>query len=93
MALQSGWLLARHLLGWKAAGASTRDLVPVGKEYARAWQRAFAPRLFAAAAVAHWAMRPAVVAGTLPWLRWFPTFLSWGARLSGKATRVVTGSP
>src|SRR5262249_3382317 len=48
------------------------------------------PRLYAAAAVAHWAMRPAAVAGTLPLLRCFPRVLSWGARLSGKATRVVT---
>jgi flavin-dependent dehydrogenase len=93
MALQAGWLLARHLLRWKEAGGSARALVPVGAAYARAWRRAFAPRLYAAAAVAHWAMRPTVVAGTLPWLRWFPGLLSWGARLSGKATRVVSASP
>jgi flavin-dependent dehydrogenase len=93
MALQSGWLLAGHLLRWKEEGARPGALGHVGSAYAQAWRRAFAPRLYTAAAVAHWAMRPAVVAGTVPWLRWFPGLLSWGARLSGKTTRVFTGCP
>jgi flavin-dependent dehydrogenase len=93
MALQSGWLLARHLLRWKEGGARPGALSQVGSAYAHAWRRAFAPRLYTAAAVAHWAMRPMVVAGTVPWLRWFPGLLSWGARLSGKTTRVVSGCP
>ena len=50
---------------------------------------AFVPRLCASTAVAHWAMRPAAVAGSMPLLRCFPGLLTWGARLSGKATRVV----
>ncbi len=91
MALQAGWLLARHLVGWKRRSGSAGDLAAVGRDYARDWRKAFAPRLYTAAAVAHWAMRPAAVAGALPLLRCFPGLLSWGARLSGKAKLVVPG--
>jgi pimeloyl-ACP methyl ester carboxylesterase len=45
--------------------------------------------LDAAAAVANWAQRPGLVAATLPFLRQFPSLLTWGARLSGKARVVV----
>jgi hypothetical protein len=34
-------------------------------------------------------MRPSAVAVALPLLRVFPAVLGWGARLSGKATRVI----
>jgi flavin-dependent dehydrogenase len=85
MAMQSAALLSRRLI---AHGPGHRDWHSVGRDYARAWRAAFAPRLRAAAAFAHWAMRPAVVAGTMPLLRAFPGILGWGARLSGKVTRV-----
>ncbi len=78
MALQSSWLLVQHLL----AG---RD----GQAYAAHWRRHFAPRLHTARVVAEWAMRPAAVAGLLPVLACFPALLNWGARLSGKVSRVV----
>jgi len=90
MALQGAWLLARHLIAWHKAAVPGATLEQVGQGYARAWRKAFAPRIHTAAAVAHWAMRPAAVGGTLPLLRCFPGLLSWGARLSGKAARVVT---
>ena len=94
MAMQSGWLLARRLNAVREAvraGGSRRAeaLAAMGKAYAREWRRHFVARLRAAALFAHWCMRPAVVRGTLPLLRCFPGILSWGARLSGKAKRVV----
>jgi flavin-dependent dehydrogenase len=91
MALQSAWLLARRLHNWRQSSGAVADLPQVGRAYARAWRGAFAARLYAAAAVAQWAMRPAAVAGTLPVLHCFPGLISWGARLSGKATTVVRG--
>jgi len=84
MALQGAWLLARRLLSSRGREA---DAVAAG--YAADWRRAFAPRLYAAAAVAHWAMRPAAVAAALPLLSRLPALLSWGARASGKAAAVV----
>jgi flavin-dependent dehydrogenase len=86
MAMQSGWLLTRRLV---ARGVNRSDWDAVAVEYARAWRRVFGPRIRAAALFAHWAMRPAAVATTLPLLRAFPGILGLGARLSGKATSVV----
>lgn len=89
MAMQSAWLLTGHLQSWRKQGQSSSTLAKVGVEYARDWRRSFAPRLYAAAGLAHWAMRPTAVAGALPLLRRWPRLLTWGARLSGKATAVV----
>jgi 2-polyprenyl-6-methoxyphenol hydroxylase-like FAD-dependent oxidoreductase len=89
MAMQSSWLLANRLIAWRQAGASPAGLHAVGEDYASAWRHAFSARIGASAAVAQWAMRPAAVAGMLPLLRQFPQFLTWAARWSGKATRVV----
>jgi 2-polyprenyl-6-methoxyphenol hydroxylase-like FAD-dependent oxidoreductase len=88
MALQAAWLLAGRLIAWRRAGEAV-SLHVVGEDYAAAWRRSFAPRLVAASVLAHWAMRPAAVAGLRPLLWCFPRLLTWGARLSGKATRVV----
>jgi hypothetical protein len=90
MALQGAWLLANGLRAWRPASDPRAALGAVAQAYAAAWRRAFVPRLYAAAAIAHWAMRPAAVAGALPLLGWFPGLLSWGARLSGKTTAVVS---
>jgi flavin-dependent dehydrogenase len=89
MAIQSSWLLAQRLLTWKGSSGSVSDLARVESSYAAAWRRAFAPRVYAAEAVAQWAMRPALVAGVMPFLRSFPGLISWGARLSGKATTIL----
>lgn len=91
MAMQSAWLLAERLTAWRQTGAKPATLSRVSEDYAAAWRRSFAPRLHAAAAVAQGAMRPAVVAGAVPLIRCFPGLLTWGARLSGKARRVVAG--
>jgi flavin-dependent dehydrogenase len=93
MAMQGAWLLAEHLVRWRREGGGSAGLERLAVDYAAAWRRAFAPRLYASTAVAHWAMRPAAVAGALPLLRCFPGLLTWGARLSGKAARVVPISP
>lgn len=89
MALQSAWLLAEHLAKWRALPRRPRSLHDVNAAYARAWRRNFGPRLWTAATVAAWAMRPAAVELSLPLLRRVPAVLTWGARLSGKASRVV----
>jgi hypothetical protein len=47
--------------------------------------------MVASSAIAHWAMHPTAVAGAVPLLRRLPALLTWGARMSGKATRVVPG--
>jgi flavin-dependent dehydrogenase len=86
MAMQSAWLLTERLI---ARGPSFHRWHSVGQDYARAWRRAFGPRLRAASVYAHWAMRPAAVAATVPLLRAFPAILAWGARLSGKAASIV----
>jgi hypothetical protein len=89
MAAQSAWLLADELLRWRSSGGRPDALAGVAAAYAAAWTRNFASRLRAAALIAHWAMNPAVVGATLPFLRFFPAILTAGARASGKARRVV----
>lgn len=84
MAMQAGWLLAERLLDADEARHSSFVRDGVGREYARAWRRAFAPRIRAAASIAHWAMRPAAVRASLPLIRNFPRLLTWGAVCSGK---------
>jgi flavin-dependent dehydrogenase len=80
MAIQSAWLAARHLI----AGT--------GDEYASAWRRMFASRVYASAAIAEWAMRPAAVAMSLPVLQAFPVVLTEGARTTGKVTAICSPS-
>ena len=87
MAMQSAWLLTKRLVVLKPQTLVERH--SVGNQYASDWRRSFAPRLRAAAVFAHWAMRPLAVAATGPFLRSLPAILSIGARLSGKASRVV----
>ena len=90
MAMQSAWLLADRLIAWRRMGGPDSALQFVAEEYAAAWRRSFAPRVYTSVAVAEWAMRPKAVASVLPVLRCFPLLLSLGARWSGKATRVAT---
>jgi 2-polyprenyl-6-methoxyphenol hydroxylase-like FAD-dependent oxidoreductase len=91
MALQGAWVLARLLTAWRQEGARQEALAGVGSRYARVWRRRFGPRLRVSSAVAHWAMRPGPVAWALPLLNRLPGILSWGARLSGKASQMVRG--
>ena len=82
MALQSAWLLTDRLI-------ADSDERTVARNYARAWRQSFAPRIRAAAAIAHWAMCPRLVAATLPFLQTWPKLLTFGAWLSGKSKLVV----
>jgi flavin-dependent dehydrogenase len=91
MAMQAGWLLAGRLTAWHRQGRLAAALPAVADDYAAAWRRGFLPRLKASQVLAQWAMRPLAVAGVLPLLRYFPHLLTWGARWSGKARKVVSG--
>jgi len=82
MAMQSAWLLTDRLI-------ADSDERMVARSYTRAWRQSFTPRIRAAAAIAHWAMRPPLVAATLPFLQTWPKLLTFGAWLSGKSKLVV----
>jgi 2-polyprenyl-6-methoxyphenol hydroxylase-like FAD-dependent oxidoreductase len=88
MAMQSAALLSQCLTAEPAVPQSDQRIAALRKAYSSAWQRAIAPRIQVAAIIAHWAMSPAAVAGSLPLLRLFPSVLTMGARLSGKAAAV-----
>jgi flavin-dependent dehydrogenase len=85
MAMQSGLALARALI-------SAPDTTGARRAYAAEWRRMFAPRIYAAAIIAHWAMRPRAVAAVLPLLRAFPAVLTEGARTSGKVMAICSPS-
>ena len=89
MAVQSAWLLTQRLIAARTQLHERRVADEVGRLYEAEWRRCFAPRIRAAAAVAHWAMRPNLVNATIPFLRRWPGLLTWGARLSGKARLVI----
>jgi len=72
MAIQSSALLAQLLVAHR------------GERYAGEWRRAFAPRLYAAAAIANLAMRRPTRTAALALVRAIPGLLGAGARLSGK---------
>ena len=86
MAMQSARLLCECLTAGPADVLSDQVVDAVRGDYAAAWRRTVAPRIHAAALIAHWAMRPVAVACVLPLLRQFPGILTAGARFSGKAT-------
>jgi flavin-dependent dehydrogenase len=89
MALQSAGLLARHLIAHQDNIFAGRGLRVAAAGYDADWRASFAPRIRAAGAFAHLAMRPAAVAALLPLFKLFPHILTLGARWSGKATEVV----
>jgi 2-polyprenyl-6-methoxyphenol hydroxylase-like FAD-dependent oxidoreductase len=80
MAIQSAFLLCERL----RAGSGNP-----GSDYARAWRRAFAPRIRLAALYAHIAMSPIANRLALPVLRRWPRLLSLGARWGGKVRCVA----
>jgi flavin-dependent dehydrogenase len=82
MALQSAWLLTRHLL----ARAGTTDGAlhrqrDVAVRYAAHWRKTFTPRLLFAAGFAHFAMRPATTAPMIGITGAWPGLLTLGARI------------
>ncbi len=88
MAMQSAWLLSQRLLQAKDRAATLEAQAQAGRLYARDWRTAFAPRLHAAAAFAHFAMWPGAKR-LLPVVERFPNILRWGATLSGKTAQLV----
>ena len=88
MAMQSAWLLCQRLGAGRVDVLSGRMLDAVRRDYAAAWHRNLAPRIHAAALIAHWAMQPMAVTCAWPLLRLFPSVLTAGARWSGKTASV-----
>ncbi len=89
MAMQSAWLLCRHLVDGQDQGFTISAVAEAGRRYTADWNHAFATRLRAAAVFAQLAMRPNAVDLLLPLVKTCPGILSWGARLSGKARDTV----
>jgi len=92
MAIQSAWLLCERLTARQREALTHAALEEVGRDYAVAWRRCFAPRTRAAALFAQLAMRPAAVTLLLPLLRLFPAALTLGACWSGKRASVAVSS-
>jgi 2-polyprenyl-6-methoxyphenol hydroxylase-like FAD-dependent oxidoreductase len=90
MAMQGAWLLARRLIEWRVHDGAHAGLSTTAIRYRSDWRRAFVSRLYASAALAHWAMRPQAVLGVMPVIRCCPQVLTWGARWSGKVTSVCS---
>jgi flavin-dependent dehydrogenase len=88
MAMQSASLLCERLIAESSGVLSSEVIAEVRRDYAAVWRRTLAPRIHAAAMIAHWAMRPQAVACVSPLLRMFPGVLTAGARLSGKTAKV-----
>jgi 2-polyprenyl-6-methoxyphenol hydroxylase-like FAD-dependent oxidoreductase len=84
MALQSGWLLAHHLIAAEARSGRPDAIAAAAAGYGSAWRGLFAGRIRAASVFAGLALRPEAVALLLPVLRAFPRLLTVGADLSGK---------
>ena len=84
MAIQSAWLLCERLTARRSEALTHAALEEVGRDYAAAWRRCFAPRVRAAALFARLAMRPAAVTMLLPLVRLLPAALTAGACWSGK---------
>jgi len=89
MAMQSSWLLCRHLIADQEGAVSGRARAEVARAYQAEWQKSFAGRIHAAALFAHLVMRPNIAALWLPTLKRFPGILTFGAQLSGKAAQLV----
>jgi flavin-dependent dehydrogenase len=85
MAMQSARTLCDRLT--TGAAVLSDEMVEAARhDYSAAWRRAIAPRIRAASLIARWATRPTAVSCALPVLRAFPSVLTAGARLSGKAS-------
>jgi len=89
MAMQSAWLLCRHLTAHQQDVVAGRALTPVARAYDAEWRASFSARVRFAAAVAHVAMRPYPGRSLLPLIRRCPAILTLGARWGGKARQVV----
>lgn len=93
MAMQSAWLLVERLKRMHDQIHQRDARNQIGRSYSRVWRGAFATRIRAAAAIAHWASRPILVQAAGPLIDAFPRLITWGARLSGKLHFVVPDDP
>jgi flavin-dependent dehydrogenase len=90
MALQSAWLLCRHLLASDRRSATDGGKArALARRYRADWQHAFAPRLRLAALFAHAAMRAAPAELLLGLATRWPGRLTCGARWGGKTRCAV----
>jgi flavin-dependent dehydrogenase len=91
MAMQSGWLAADTLIQRPELlkGVGRRE---AGSVYQKRWRHTFAARIFAASAIAQWAMRPSFVECTLPVLRAVPALMTLAARSTGKVSPICSPS-
>jgi flavin-dependent dehydrogenase len=89
MAMQSAWLLADRLIPHRRDVQNAVVRRRIADDYSAAWRAAFAARIYAAAAIAHWASRPWLVQAAGPLLWTFPALVTLGARLSGKSQLIV----
>jgi len=85
MAMQSSWLLCRHLIPRRHELLGGAAQQAVARAYARNWRRTFAARVRWAAVLAQLAMRPQQARVLLPFLRAAPSLLTATARFGGKA--------
>jgi flavin-dependent dehydrogenase len=84
MAMQSSWLLARHLVASGSGLMTGRDATPVGRAYTEDWRATFGLRIHAAALFARLATNRRAADLCRPVLQKVPMLLTLGAKLSGK---------
>jgi flavin-dependent dehydrogenase len=89
MAMQSAALLCRRLIARQADALAGQGTTAIGSDYATAWKRLFAPRIYTAALFANLAMSPAAAIFLLPLLKFSPRILTFGAHLSGKTNHAI----
>ena len=95
MAIQSATLLCEQMIAHpelrRDLSASAAVLRRIRHDYALAWRRNFARRLYLAAAFAHLFMRPVSTRVAAKLLEHFPRLLIEGTRWTGKAERLRGG--
>lgn len=89
MAMQSAWLLANALTKRRPAALTDSDRDQIGREFSRAWRKAFRVRIGAAELFARMCLIKQTHRLLLPLVRTFPQVLTLGARLGGIAEEVV----
>lgn len=88
MAIQSSWLLAQCLIKRKPAYLNDSVLKEIYAEYDKLWLKTFRKRILAADLFARLAMSNISQKLMSPFMKTFPSILTFGARLSGKVNRI-----
>lgn len=91
MAIQSAWLLSDMLTGTARSELHPDAQRQLGRAYEKRWRQLFTSRLYAAATLAHLAMRPHLASGLLPLLKRKPDLLTYAARVCGKVSKMRAG--